>query len=113
VTGSGRHDGAIVEPEPGTVIRQGDVVAVERAARDLGYADRPTITTDMIFVGLGIFVGGLIGLLTVMIGDVTAVLRALQEESRSKLPALGYAVPYAIGNILLTEWGPVIVALMR
>jgi putative transport protein len=26
---------------------------------------------------------------------------------------LGYTVPYAIGNILLTAWGPVIVALMR
>ena len=25
---------------------------------------------------------------------------------------LGYTVPYAIGNILLTAWGPVIVALM-
>jgi putative transport protein len=29
------------------------------------------------------------------------------------LPALGYTVPYAVGNILLTAWGPVIVALMR
>jgi putative transport protein len=212
-----------------TRVDRGDVLSligakpdVERAARDLGYADRPTITTDMIFVGLGIFVGGLIGLLTVTIGGVpitltasggalimglvfgwlravrptfgripepamwvfdtvgltvfigvvglsagpsfvsglqksgvslilvglvvavlphtvsilfgryvlrmnplillgacsgagtiTAALRALQEESRSKLPALGYTVPYAIGNILLTAWGPVIVALMR
>jgi putative transport protein len=40
-------------------------------------------------------------------------LRALQEESGSKLPALGYTVPYALGNILLTAWGPVIVALLR
>jgi len=30
---------------------------VERAAEELGYADRPTISTDMIFVGLGIFFG--------------------------------------------------------
>jgi Sulfate permease family len=29
----------------------------------------------------------------------------------SKLPALGYTVPYAVGNILLTAWGPVIVML--
>jgi putative transport protein len=28
-------------------------------------------------------------------------------------PALGYTVPYAVGNILLTAWGPVIVARMR
>jgi putative transport protein len=35
-------------------------------------------------------------------GTITAALRAVQEESQSKLPALGYTVPYAIGNILLT-----------
>lgn len=212
-----------------TRIDRGDVLnlvgprpAVEEAAREIGYADRPTVTTDMIFVGLGIFLGGLVGLLTVTLGGVpltltasggalimglvfgwlravrptfgripeaamwvfdtvgltvfigvvglgagpsfvaglqksgaslvvvglvvavlphvvailfgrfvlkmnpvillgacsgagtiTAGLRALQEESRSKLPALGYTVPYALGNILLTAWGPVIVALMR
>jgi putative transport protein len=195
---------------------------VERAAKTLGYAERPTVTTDMMFVGLGIFLGGLVGLLSVTIGGVpitltasggalimglvfgwlraarptfgripeaaiwvfdtvgltvfigivglsagpsfvsglqksgaslivvgllvavlphtlsilfgryvlrmnplillgvcagagtiTAALRALQEESQSKLPALGYTVPYALGNILLTAWGPVIVALLR
>jgi len=35
-----------------------------------------------------------------------------QDEAQSRVPALGYTVPYAIGNILLTAWGPVIVALM-
>jgi len=219
------------EPIPFTVETQldrGDVMSlvgakhdVERVAKELGYADRPTITTDMIFVGLGIFFGGLVGLLTVTIGGlpitltasggalimglvfgylrsvrptfgripepamwvfdtvglttfmavvglsagpsfvsglqksgpslvvvglivatlphltsilfgryvlkmnplillgacsgagtITAALRAVQEEAQSKLPALGYTVPYAIGNILLTAWGPVIVAMM-
>jgi putative transport protein len=46
-------------------------------------------------------------------GTITAALRALQEEAQSKLPALGYTVPYAVGNILLTAWGPVIVALLQ
>jgi putative transport protein len=46
-------------------------------------------------------------------GTMTAALRAVQEEAQSNLPPLGYAVPYAVGNILLTAWGPVIVALMR
>jgi putative transport protein len=212
-----------------TRVERGDVlnligakIDVGRAAKDLGYADRPTVTTDMIFVGLGIFLGGLVGLLTVTIaglpitltasggalimglvfgwlravrptfgripepamwvfdtvgltvfigvvglgagpsfvsglqksgmslilvglivavlphtlailfgrhvlkmnpiillgacsgaGTVTAALRALEEESQSKLPALGYTVPYALGNILLTAWGPVIVALLH
>jgi len=45
-------------------------------------------------------------------GTITAALRALQDEAQSKLPALGYTVPYAVGNILLTAWGPIIVALM-
>jgi putative transport protein len=46
-------------------------------------------------------------------GTVTAALRALQDEAQSKLPVLGYTVPYAVGNILLTAWGPVIVFLMK
>jgi putative transport protein len=211
-----------------TRIDRGDVLSlvgakrdVERAAKELGYADRPVISTDMIFVGLGIFFGGLVGLLTVTIGGlpitltasggalvmglvfgwlrsirptfgripepamwvfdtvgltvfmavvglsagpsfiaglqksgislvfvglvvavlphimailvgryllkmnplillgscsgagtITAALRAVQDEAQSKLPALGYTVPYALGNILLTAWGPVIVAMM-
>jgi putative transport protein len=45
-------------------------------------------------------------------GTVTAALRSIQDEAGSKLPVLGYTVPYAIGNILLTAWGPVIVMLM-
>ena len=212
-----------------TRLDRGDVLTlvgaqpdVERAAKDLGYADRPTVTTDMIFVGLGIFLGGLVGLLTVTIaglpltltasggalimglvfgwlravrptfgripeaamwvfetvgltvfigavglsagpsfvtglqksglslvlvglivavlphtaailfgryvlrmnpvillgacagaGTITAGLRAIQEKAESTLPTLGYTVPYALGNIILTAWGPVIVALMR
>ena len=43
---------------------------------------------------------------------MTAALRAIQDEAQSKLPALGYTVPYAVGNIVLTAWGPVIVALL-
>ena len=214
---------------PDTAIDRGDVLSliggkpdVERAARELGYPDPPTVTTDMIFVGLGIFIGGLFGLLTITLGGmpltltasggalvmglvfgwlravrptfgripeaamwvfdtvgltvfigvvglsagpsffaglhksgvslilvglvvavlphvaailfgryvlkmnpvillgaccgagtITAGLRAVQEKAESTLPALGYTVPYALGNILLTAWGPVIVALLR
>ncbi|HXY39755.1 MAG TPA: aspartate-alanine antiporter, partial [Vicinamibacteria bacterium] len=46
-------------------------------------------------------------------GTATAALRAVQDEAGSKLPVLGYTVPYAVGNILLTAWGPVIVMLTR
>jgi putative transport protein len=46
-------------------------------------------------------------------GTVTAALRSIQDEAQSKLPVLGYTVPYAVGNILLTAWGPVIVMIMN
>ncbi|KAA0254496.1 aspartate-alanine antiporter [Acidobacteria bacterium ACD] len=195
---------------------------VERAGKALGYVERPSSETDVVFVGLGILVGGFVGLLTVTVGGlplsltasggalimglvfgwlrsvrptfgripepalwvfdtiglavfigvvglsagptfvaglrqtgpslllvgfvvavtphvtallfgryvlkmnpvillgacsgagtVTAALRGIQDEADSKLPVLGYTVPYAIGNILLTAWGPVIVMLLR
>lgn len=209
-------------------VNRGDVLSlvgplpqVERAVATIGYPDRRTSATDMVFVGLGIFLGGLVGLLTVIIvgvpltlttsggalimglvfgwlrsvypffgripepaiwifdtlglcmfiaivglgagpsfvsglsttgpslvvvglvsallphtlgilfgyyvlkmdplivlgacagaGTITAALRAVQDEAQSNIPALGYTVPYAIGNILLTAWGPILVALM-
>jgi putative transport protein len=213
---------------PETRLDRGDVVtligpkpAVEQAVKTLGYPDRPTPATDMIFVGTGIVLGGFVGLLSVTLagvpitltasggalimglvfgwlrsvrpffgripeaavwifdtvglcvfigvvgitagpgfvaglqktgvslvivglvcsltphivtilfgryvlrmnplillgacagaGTITAALRAVQEEAQSKVPAIGYTVPYAIGNILLTAWGPVLIALM-
>ena len=40
-------------------------------------------------------------------------LNALREVSESNIGALGYTVPYAIGNILLTISGPVVVAIVH
>ena len=212
----------------GTKIDRGDVLQilgarhdVERAVKRLGYADRPTNTTDMVFVGAGIVLGGMIGALSVHAGRIplslstsggaliagllfgwlrsvyrtfgrvpdpalwildsvglntfiaaiairsaplfveglkksgidlflagvvvtlvpmiigilmgkylfrmhpaivlgacagtrtaTPALAAIQDVARSKVPALGYTVTYAIGNTLLTIWGVVIVAMM-
>ncbi len=211
-----------------TSIDRGDLVSlvgtkpkVDRAAQEIGYPDRPTTSTDMVFVGTGIVVGGFVGLLSVTVagipltltasggalvmglvfgwlrsaypyfgripepaiwifdtlglcvfiavvglnagpsfvaglktsgislvfvglvaallphivgilfgryvlkmnplivlgacagaGTITAALRAVQDEAQSSVPALGYTVPYAVGNILLTAWGPVLVGLM-
>lgn len=211
-----------------TKVDRGDVLTlagskrdVERAAKVLGYADRATDITDMVFVGIGILLGGLIGVLTLKIGNVplslstsggvlimglifgwlrsvhptfgripspalwmmnnvglttfiavvgitagpgfieglkqtgimlffagifvtlmpfivgllvgkyifkmnagillgacagarttTAALGAIQDVAKSKIPALGYTVTYAIGNTLLIIWGVVIVLLM-
>jgi len=212
-----------------TRLNRGDVLRltgsardVERAGKALGYIERPSSATDVVFVGLGIFIGGLVGLLSVTVGGlpltltasggalvmglvfgwlrsvrptfgripepalwvfdtiglavfigvvgitagpgfveglrrtglslllvgfvvsviphlaallfgrwvlkmnpvilfgacsgagtVTAALRSIQDEAQSKLPVLGYTVPYAVGNILLTAWGPVIVLLTK
>ncbi len=213
---------------PETIVNRGDLLKisgllpdVERAAKAIGYIDKATPETDMIFVGLGILLGGLVGLLAVSVfgisitlttsggalimglvfgwlrsktpkfgripdaalwifdnvglstfigivglsagpsfisgleqtglglllaglivavmphivglyvgyyllkinpvillgaqsgaGTTTAGLKAIQDAANSKLPVLGYTVPYALGNILLTAWGPVIVAMM-
>ncbi|WP_372351445.1 aspartate-alanine antiporter [Streptomyces sp. KL116D] len=41
----------------------------------------------------------------------TAAIGAINEASRSQVPTLGYTIPYAVGNVLLTIWGAVIVLL--
>jgi putative transport protein len=55
----------------------------------------------------GILVGACAGA-----GTCTAALSGAVEEAQSRVPALGYTIPYALSNVLLTLWGPVIVVLM-
>ena len=43
---------------------------VNKAATALGYPDRPTNQTDLIFVGIGIFLGGILGSLAIHFGGV-------------------------------------------
>ncbi len=43
----------------------------------------------------------------------TPSLNVVKEESNSAFPALGYAVPFAFGNVILTIWGTVIIHLMQ
>ncbi|HKW02947.1 MAG TPA: TrkA C-terminal domain-containing protein [Vicinamibacterales bacterium] len=52
--------------------------------------------------------GGLAGAQT-----CTPGLNALRDVSGSNVGSLAYTVPYAIGNILLTVWGPVVVAIVH
>lgn len=62
---------AATKVDPGDILELvGTKQEVNAAAGTLGYADRPTNQTDMIFVGLGIFIGGVIGALTVHLGGV-------------------------------------------
>jgi putative transport protein len=52
--------------------------------------------------------GGLAGAQT-----CTPGLTALREASGSNVGSVAYTVPYAIGNIVLTVWGPVVVAIVH
>ena len=212
----------------GTKVDRGDVLQlvgatrdVERVAKDIGYADRPTDKTDIVFMGVGIVLGALVGAIVIHFGKVpislstsggaliaglvcgwlravkrtfgripepalwvfnqiglttfiavvglttgpsfvaglkeagislflwgvvvttvpfviglyvgkyifkmhpgillgacagarttTAALGAIQDEARSKVPALGYTITYAVGNTLLIMWGVAIVLMM-
>ena len=66
-----------------TTLNRGDVLRlggatphVEHAGRVMGYIERPTSATDVVFVGLGIVLGGLIGLLSVNVGGLPVSLTA-------------------------------------
>jgi putative transport protein len=56
----------------------------------------------------GILLGACAGART-----TTAALGAVQDVAKSKVPALGYTVTYAVGNTLLIVWGVVIVLMMK
>lgn len=49
----------------------GAVKDVERVVSKIGYVDRETTMTDMIFVGLGILLGGLFGAIAIRIGGIS------------------------------------------
>ncbi|MCP9611064.1 aspartate-alanine antiporter [Coprobacter tertius] len=60
-----------------TKLQSGDLLEIvgmqndiKQAAPNLGYIDRPTNKTDMIFVGLGILIGGIIGALSIHLGGI-------------------------------------------
>lgn len=44
-------------------------------------------------------------------GTVVPALSAAIEEADSRVPTLGYTIPYALSNVLLTVMGPVVVTL--
>ncbi len=91
-------------------IQRGDIVELEgrktdvdRFASYLGYAERATTVTDILYVALGIFLGGMLGSLVVRVGNVPLSLSAsggvllmgiLFGWLRSRRPTFG-AVPEA------------------
>ena len=72
-----KRSGVEIPVYPKTVLYKGDTLEIVGLKREisetaptLGYVDRPTNKTDMIFVGLGILIGGIIGALTIHLGGV-------------------------------------------
>ena len=70
-----------------------------------------------IFAALGL--GFLVGKLTIkgialgpVAGANTPSLGAITDTARSQIPVLGHTIPCAIGNVLLTIWGALIVAVL-
>ena len=60
-----------------TELNAGDIITINGLAREvnvaapqMGYVDRPTNKTDLVFVGLGIVIGGIIGALALHIGGI-------------------------------------------
>lgn len=78
------HRGKVTIPLLNNVkLQRGDVVEIEgrktdvdRFASHLGYPERPTNITDLLYVGVGIFLGGIIGSLTIRTGNVPLSLSA-------------------------------------
>ena len=73
--------GINIKIRPGTELEAGDIIEVagipsdvERAAKKLGYIDRPTNITDIIFLCLGIVVGVYFGSLMIRLGKIPVSL---------------------------------------
>lgn len=119
--------GKAVAVDASTVFRKGDRLtvigraeSVALASRHIGHVDRPSVSTDLMFVGLAIFIGGLFGTLCLWIGSVPlsfgmsggALLAGLFFGwLRSKRPSYGHISPGALwimNNLGLTVFIAVI-----
>lgn len=71
------RDGQPLDINTETVFRKGDKltvvgrpVQVKRATARIGHVERPTNQSDLMFVGLAIFIGGLFGAMSIWIGSI-------------------------------------------
>lgn len=72
-----KRSGVEIPVLPGLKLQTGDLLQIMGMTREvstaaplLGYIDRPTNKTDLIFVGLGILIGGIVGALTLRLGGI-------------------------------------------
>lgn len=71
------RDGKPLEISAGTIFEKGDRLTivgrperVKRATPHIGHVDRPSVQSDLMFVGLAIFIGGLFGAMSIWIGSI-------------------------------------------
>lgn len=71
------RDGKPIEIDYDTTFGKGDILTivgreakVAAASRHIGHVDRPTISSDLVFVGLSIFIGGLFGSITFWVDSI-------------------------------------------
>lgn len=83
----------------------GRSIQVKKAARQIGHIDRPSYSTDIMFVGLAIFIGGLFGAMSIWIGSIPVsfgtsggalVAGLVFGWLRSKRPTFGNIPPGAL-----------------
>lgn len=76
-----KRGGVEIPVTPTTRLQRGDILTVSgpvadvnAAASYIGYADKPTTASDMVFIGIGIAIGALIGAITLHIGGIPVSL---------------------------------------
>ena len=75
------RDGEFIDISLDTVFRRGDRITVvgqpqrvKTAGRHIGHIDRPSVSSDLMFVGLAIAIGGVLGAMSIWIGGVPVSL---------------------------------------
>lgn len=76
-----KRGGVEIPVAAATRLQRGDILTISGAVADvnatatyIGYADKPTTASDMVFVGIGIAIGALIGAITLRIGGIPVSL---------------------------------------
>ena len=107
-----KRDGQPSEISADTVFEKGDRITVvgrpervKRATQHMGHVDRPSVQSDLMFVGLAIFIGGLFGAISIWIGSIpvsfgtsggSLVAGLVFGWLRSKRPTYGHISPGAL-----------------
>lgn len=100
------RSGNPIEIDLNTTFQKGDKltvvgrpVQVKKATKEIGHVERPSVQSDLMFVGLAIFIGGIFGTMSVYIGSIPVsfgtsggalVAGLVFGWLRSKRPTFGY-----------------------